>query len=114
MMKGAPDAPFISAVEPLRLRVPAAPALCDLAFTFQAGKNAVEVVLLDPHLRGQLGDRDARLPFHEGERFDCAGPAPFTASSAAASRCAGRFAFGFRRSPRPRRGGGSGGGGGGG
>ena len=108
-MRGAAAAPLIfEERESLGLREPAAPALGDLAFTFKARKNAVEIVLLDPHLCGQLGDRDARLPLYQGERFDRPRPAPFTASSAAASRRAGRFAFGFCRGRRP--GGGCGGG----
>jgi hypothetical protein len=34
------------------LRVPAAAFLLQLAFFLQAGEHAIEVVLLDPHLRG--------------------------------------------------------------
>jgi hypothetical protein len=47
------------------LRVPAATFLLQLPFLLQAGEHPVEVVLLDPHLRGQLGDRDARCSPHE-------------------------------------------------
>jgi len=110
-MKGAAAAPFIFEEGSLRLREPAAPALGDLAFTFKARKNAVEIVLLYPHLRCQLGDRDARLPLHEAERFDCPRSAPFSPSRPAASCRPGRFAFGFRRRPRFFRGGGGGPGG---
>jgi hypothetical protein len=50
-------------------RMPAATVLADLLFLLQAWQYAVEVVLLDAHLGGQLGDRDAGLPGHEGKRL---------------------------------------------
>jgi hypothetical protein len=111
-MKGAAAAPFIfEERESLGLREPAAPALGDLAFTFKARKHAVEIVLLYPHLRCQLRDRDARLSLHQAERFDCPRSAAFSPSRPAASGRAGRFAFWFCRRPRFFRGGGAGGGG---
>ena len=85
-MKGAAAAPLIFEEGSLRLREPAAPPLGDLAFTFQAGKNAVEVVLLDPHLRRELGDGDAGLPFHEGQRLGRAGATAFATAGTPGTR----------------------------
>src|SRR6202035_4132256 len=49
------------------LGVPAPVALDDLAVLLEAGQDPVEVVLLDTHLRRDLGDRDARLGLDELE-----------------------------------------------
>jgi hypothetical protein len=49
--------------------MPAAPLLAYLAFSFQPGKDAVEIVLLDPHLRRNLGDRDPRLLLNDRKGF---------------------------------------------
>jgi len=42
---------------------------CGSSFLAPSSQYAVEVVLLDAHLGGQLGDRDAGLPGHEGKRL---------------------------------------------
>src|SRR5690348_281839 len=50
-------------------RVPAAPLLADLAVLLQAGEDAVEVVLLDAHLVGELRDGDPGVRADELERL---------------------------------------------
>ena len=60
----------------LALRVPAATLLGHLFFLLEPGQHAVQVVLLDAHLRGELGNRDAR-----------AGPARTTVPRRRACRC---------------------------
>lgn len=49
--------------------VPAPPLLAHLALALKPGQHAVEVVLLDPHLLGDLGDGDAGSALHELERL---------------------------------------------
>ena len=49
--------------------MPAAAGLDDLALLGEAGHHAVEVVLLDPHRLGELGDGDARAGAHQLERL---------------------------------------------
>src|ERR1700722_19134651 len=45
--------------------MPAASLLLDLLFLLEPGEDAVQVVLLDVHLGGQLGDRDPGLSCDE-------------------------------------------------
>jgi hypothetical protein len=45
----------------LAFRVPAAAGLGDFPFLLEPGQDAVQVVLLDAHLRGELRNRDAGL-----------------------------------------------------
>ena len=68
----------------LGLGVPAAALLLYLFFLLQAREHAVEVVLLDTHLGGQLGDRDAGLSLHERQRLGRARAAAFAPSGFAA------------------------------
>ena len=65
--------------------VPAAALLGDQAVLGQAGQHAVEVVLLDPHRLGELGDRDPGPRAHELERL--LGARAAAARAAAACRC---------------------------
>jgi len=81
----------------LGLGVPAASPLGQFPFLLEAGKHAVEVVLLDTHLRRQLGDRDAWLPLHERQRLRCAGAAAFAASGTTFPGGRGGFAATARR-----------------
>jgi hypothetical protein len=63
--------------------------LANLAFLLQSGQHPVEVVLLDAHLRGQLGGPDSLLSLNEGEclRGACAGAfAPAGAASGGGDR----------------------------
>src|SRR6266566_2186928 len=73
------------------LGVPAATALVDLPFLFKTRQHAVQVVLLDAHLRRQLGDRDPGLALHEGESLGCPRATAFTAPRAASARRPARF-----------------------
>src|SRR3954447_4632246 len=65
-------------------RVPAAAVLADEAVLLQRGQDAVEVVLLDAHRLGHLGDRDAGAGPHELERLLRARPAAARAPAPAA------------------------------
>ena len=103
-------------------RVPAPIFLLDLFFRLQTRQHAVQVVLLDSHLRGQLGDRDPGLTLHERQRLGSTCAAAFAPAGTPFGRagpvCARRSLSVWRRSfrfPAGRRfaGGGSGGGGGG-
>jgi hypothetical protein len=47
--------------------VPASALLADLALSLKPRKDSIEIVLLDPHLRGELRDRDSGLGLDEGE-----------------------------------------------
>jgi len=85
------------------LRVPAAPLLGHLVFLLQAREHAVEVVLLDAHLRGQLGNRDTRLTLHEGERLGRARAAAFAPARASTTGGTAGFARRFRRGSGCRR-----------
>ena len=49
--------------------MPAAPLLAHLAVALEAGEDAVQVVLLDAHALGELGDGDPRLRADELERL---------------------------------------------
>src|SRR3954470_16979103 len=74
-------------------RVPAAAVLADEAVLLQRGQHAVEVVLLDPHRLGHLGDRDAGARADElerllGARAAAAGPSAPPAAGAAAAAAA--------------------------
>src|SRR5271168_1136432 len=51
----------------------------------ESRKHPVEVVLLDPHLRGELGDRDTGLTPHQRESLQRTGATAFATS---------HFAFG--------------------
>jgi hypothetical protein len=103
-------------------RVPAPPLLCDLAFCLKSGQHAVEIVLLDSHLRRQLGNRDPGLALDERQCLSGARPAAFATACATAGargpgafgpagffarfggRCTGcGFGFGFDASARPGR-----------
>ena len=65
------------------LGVPAAVALDDLAVLLEAGQDAVEVVLLDPHRACDLGDRDTWLGLHQLERLQRARAGSARAAAAA-------------------------------
>src|SRR5262249_17665585 len=78
---------------------PASSALCDLLFLLQAWQHPVEVVLLYPHLRCQLGDRDSGLCVYERVRLDRTSAASFAPAGAAARGRAGSFPFGFGGDP---------------
>ena len=56
---------------------------CGPARPSAAREHAVQVVLLDPHRLGDLGDRDARARAHELERLLGAGAAPRAGARAA-------------------------------
>src|SRR4051812_37951883 len=66
--------------------VPATPRLRDLALLREAGHDAVEVVLLDPHRVGELGDGDPGAGLDEVERLVGAGAAAARAAAAGAAR----------------------------
>src|SRR4051794_23997214 len=51
------------------LRVPAAALLADHPVLLQRRQHAVQVVLLDAHLVGQLRDRDPGRGAHDGQRL---------------------------------------------
>src|SRR6516164_4694740 len=78
---------------------PAASALRDLFFLLQTWQHPVEIVLLYPHLRCQLGDGDAGLSLYERVRLERTRAAPFAPAGAAARGRAGRFPFGFGGDP---------------
>src|SRR4051812_18481518 len=82
-------------------RVPATPRLRDLAVLGEAGHDAVEVVLLDPHRLGELGDGDPGAGLHQVERLVRA-----RAAAARAAAAAGAGALGATGARAPRRGGG--------
>src|SRR5436190_1490201 len=86
------------------LRMPAPAVLADEAVLLEAGQHAVEVVLLDAHLLGHLGDRDPGPGTHELERLTGTCPAP--AGTAAAPGAAGSTTCRAwaRRRGAPRRG----------
>src|SRR3954452_20327154 len=67
--------------------VPATPRLRDLALLREAGHDAVEVVLLDPHRLGELGDGDPGAGLDEVERL--VGARAAAARPAAAARARG-------------------------
>src|SRR5205807_10470813 len=54
---------------PVLTGVPAAPVLADLAVALESGEDAVQVVLLDAHLVGELGDGDPGRGLDEVERL---------------------------------------------
>src|SRR4051794_24097925 len=66
--------------------VPPTPGLRDLAVLGEAGHDSVEVVLLDPHRLGELGDGDPGAGLDEVERLVGAGAAAARAAAAAAAR----------------------------
>ena len=63
--------------------VPPATRLRHLALVGEAGHHAVEVVLLDAHRLGELGDGDARAGLHQLERLDGASARSLRAPAAA-------------------------------
>src|SRR3954451_9040419 len=80
--------PIETTLAPLRLGpgMPATPALRHLALLGEAGHHAVEVVLLDPHRVGELGDGDPGAGLDEVERLVGAGAAAARAAAATAAR----------------------------
>src|SRR4051812_49593307 len=50
-------------------RVPAPAFLADEPLLLEAGEHPIEVVLLDAHLLGDLGDRDAGVVLHQLHRL---------------------------------------------
>jgi hypothetical protein len=66
--------------------MPAASLLLDLLFLLETGKHSIQVVLLDPHLGGQLGDRDAGLSSDERQGLGGTG-ATALATPCAATGC---------------------------
>src|SRR3954447_13982437 len=75
-------------------RVPAAALLADEAVLLERGQDAVQVVLLDAHRLGHLGDGDAGARPHQlerllGARAAAARPAAPAAAAPAAARAAG-------------------------
>src|SRR3954468_1833983 len=87
--------------------MPAAPLLADEAVLLERRQDAVEVVLLDAHRLGHLGDRDAGALADELERLLRARAAPTrtpapaaAAARAAAGRPAARGASAPRRAAR--------------
>src|SRR3954469_12414970 len=76
-------------------RVPAAAVLADEAVLLKRRQDPVEVVLLDAHRLGHLGDRDAGALAHELERLlgaRAAAARPPAPAAAAARGAAGRTA----------------------
>src|SRR3954469_15417310 len=71
-------------------RVPAAAVLADEAVLLERRQDAVEVVLLDAHRLGHLGDRDAGACAHELERLLGARAAAARPPAPAARATAGR------------------------
>src|SRR5665213_4555633 len=73
----------------LGLGVPAAAFLLYLCFLLESGQHAVEVVLLDAHLGGKLGDADAGLALHERQRLGgaCAGAFATSGATACGASC---------------------------
>jgi hypothetical protein len=65
----------------LAFRVPAAAFLLQPAFLLQAREDAVEVVLLDTHLCGELGDRDTGLALDERQCLGGTATAAFGTST---------------------------------
>src|SRR6202000_489739 len=70
------------------LGVPGSALLVDEAVLGQAREHAVQVVLLEPHRAGDLGDGDAGLGAHELERLLGARPAALGPAAPAAARAA--------------------------
>jgi len=70
--------------------LPAAAVFDDESVRGQAGQDAVQIVLPDPHLLGDLGNRDAGVLLDQRERFGPTGAAAPSAGRAA--RCALRRA----------------------
>src|ERR1044072_5367199 len=69
--------------------MPAATVLGHEAVLGQAREHPEQVVLLDAHLLGELGDRDPRALLDEGERLRAARTAgPGTATTPASARAA--------------------------
>src|SRR5215213_292021 len=66
--------------------VPATPGFRDLALLGEAGHDAVEVVLLDPHRVSELGNGDPGARLDEVERLVGAGAAAARAAAATAAR----------------------------
>src|SRR6185312_2842064 len=65
-----------------RFGVPAAALLGHLLFLLESRQDAVQVVLLDAHLGGELRDRDAGLALDERERLGGTSSAAFAAAGA--------------------------------
>src|ERR1019366_3823881 len=76
--------------------MPAPTVLSNLAFLLKAREHPVEVVLVDTHLRRELGDRDSRLTLYEGECFRGACAATFAPAGAAFGGGGGGFVGRFR------------------
>src|SRR4051794_18149380 len=66
--------------------VPPTATLGDLALFGEGGHDAIQVVLLDPHRLGELGDRDAGARFDELQRLHGAGAAATRAAAPAGAR----------------------------
>jgi hypothetical protein len=73
----------------LGLGMPASAFLGDLPFLFERREHAVQVVLLDAHLCGQLGDRDPGLSLHERVGLRGARAAAFASAGFARRRGGG-------------------------
>ena len=69
--------------------VPPAPGLRHLPLLGEAGHHAIEVVLLDAHRLGELGDGDARAGLHQLERLDGAGAGALGPAAAAGAGALG-------------------------
>ena len=79
--------------------VPATPGLRHFPVLGEAGHHAIEVVLLDAHRLGELGDGDPGAGLHQVERLDGAGAGalgPAAAAAAGALGAAGAGAPGGR------------------
>src|SRR5688572_1069928 len=86
--------------------MPAAPLLADESVLLQRGEHAVEVVLLDAHRLGHLGDADPGAAAHELERLlGTRSRSLWTPAPAGAFRCPGlrsRTRTGRAAAPRGR------------
>src|ERR1700722_975141 len=76
--------------------MPTSTLLLDLLFLLETWEYSVQVVLLDTHLGGKLGDRDPRLPADELQSLGGT-RATALASSRTATGCGGGGCGGSRR-----------------
>src|SRR4051812_2869245 len=74
--------------------MPAAAFLLDEPVLGQAGKDAVQVVLLDAHLLGDLGNRDPGVALDQRERLGAPRAAALRAPAAAGAGAGAAFAPG--------------------
>ena len=88
LSRAVPVAARLGRASPVAARsgIPGSASLAELSFLLESGEHAVEIVLLDTHLRRELRDGDAWLSLHERQRLCCARTTTF-APSGAASRC---------------------------